>query len=391
MNRRQNSLPTVFFRNLRLLALAACALTLSDAFASPNLDLARQLNQAFIEVADKVSPAVVVITVTTKPAKEASEEKESDGENPFPNDFWREFHRQFRERSPSEKEIGQGSGVIVRTNGFILTNRHVVDDAETIDVRLKDGRMFKARVRGVDPQSDLAVLQIDADKLPVAKFADSNKTRVGEFAVAIGAPFELDYSVTFGHVSAKGRGNVVPAYAGGAILDQDYIQTDANINPGNSGGPLVNIDGEVIGIITLIRGLRTGIGFAIPSSLAREVSDQIIATGKFPRPWLGVSIHALREDPAMRETVTDLEDGVVVNRIMRDGPAAKSELRARDIITAVDGKHVTTAQELRNEIRSKKIGQPVTLSVWRKGKTLTVEVKPGEWLEDDGQEKPPTR
>jgi len=246
-------------------------------------------------------------------------------------------------------------------------------------------------VRGVDPQSDLAVLQIDAKQLPVAKLADSNKTRVGEFAIAIGAPFELDYSVTFGHVSAKSRGNVVPAYAGGAMLDQDYIQTDANINPGNSGGPLVNIDGEVIGIITLIRGLRTGIGFAIPSSLAREVSDQIIATGKFPRPWLGVSIHALREDPRMRESIKDLDDGVVVNRVMPDGPAAQSELRARDIIIAVDGKRVTTSQELRNEIRGKKIGQPTTLSVWRKGKPLKVEVKPGEWVEDDDKERTPTR
>src|SRR6185436_18520715 len=148
------------------------------------------------------------------------------------------------------------------------------------------GRKFKGKVRGVDPKSDVAVIKIDAKGLPVATLADSSKTRVGEFAIAIGAPFRLDYSVTFGHISAKGRSDVLTAYDGSALMDQDFIQTDANINPGNSGGPLVNIEGEVIGMNTLIRGLRTGIGFAIPSSLAKEVSDKLISDGKFNRAWL---------------------------------------------------------------------------------------------------------
>src|SRR5207248_3370853 len=132
--------------------------------------------------------------------------------------------------------------------------------------------------------------------------ADSSKTRVGEFAIAIGAPFRLEYTVTFGHVSAKGRSDVIPLYDSGGLMDQDFIQTDANINPGNSGGPLVNIEGEVIGMNTLIRGLHTGIGFAIPSTLAREVSDQLIANGKFVRAWLGVSIRAFKEIPGFRES-----------------------------------------------------------------------------------------
>src|SRR5204863_1495910 len=170
---------------------------------------------------------------------------------------------------------------------FILTNRHVVDEAEKIKVRFKDSfDEFDAEVRGVDAQADLAVLKINpkGKKLTVAKLGDSDKARVGEFAIAIGAPFELDYSVTFGHVSAKGR----RVFSDQVMMDQDFIQTDASINPGNSGGPLVNIEGEVVGINTLIRGMNRGIGFAIPINLAREVSDQLIKDGKFSRTWLGI-------------------------------------------------------------------------------------------------------
>jgi serine protease Do len=348
--------------------------------ASSNLDLARQLNAAFVEVAEKVSPAVVVITVTQKPGDESLDSTETDDEGLTPREFWKRFHERF-EDTPMEKLIGQGSGVIIRENGYILSNRHVVEDAEKIEVRLKDGRKFKATVRGVDPQSDVAVIKIEAKGLPVAKLADSSKVRVGEFAIAIGAPFSLDYSVTFGHVSAKGRSNIVPAFAGGSMLDQDFIQTDANINPGNSGGPLVNIDGEVIGINTLIRGLRTGIGFAIPSDLAREVSDQLITDGKFTRAMLGVRIHALNEDPDFEELAKNVDAGVVVYSIMPDGPAAKSELKSGDIIRSVDGHRVTNAQELRNEVRGKKIGQPVALEIVRKGKPLKIAVKPGEYVD----------
>src|SRR5436190_4606669 len=254
---------------------------------NPDLQLARQLNSAFVQVAERLSPTVVVINVVQ--AITSAEDEEEDGHfDSMPPGFWRHFHEQFKR---PEQTLGQGSGVIIRGNGYILTNRHVVEDAESIDVRLKDGRSFKASVRGVDPQSDVAVIKIDAEGLPVAILADSAKTRVGEFAIAIGAPFSLDFSVTFGHVSAKGRSNVVDGYEG-ATMDQDFIQTDALINPGNSGGPLVNIEGEVIGINTLIRGMHTGIGFAVPSNLAREIADQLIADGKFMRPWLGIAIQA---------------------------------------------------------------------------------------------------
>ena len=358
------------------LCLALCV----GAPASPNLDLARQLNQAFIEVAEKVSPSVVVLTVRPKPGAESLDSLDDSADGLTPREFWKKFHQQFEDPT-MEKLIEQGSGVIIRANGYILTNRHVVEDAETIEVRLQDGRTFKATVRGMDAQSDVAVIKIEASGLPVAKFGNSAKTRVGEFAIAIGAPFSLDYSVTFGHVSAKGRSNIVPTYFGAGMLDQDFIQTDANINPGNSGGPLVNIDGEIIGINTLIRGLRTGIGFAIPSDLAREVSEQLIAEGRFTRAWLGVSILGLKEDPDQRDQFKGVDDGVLVRGIVPNGPASASDLRTGDVITKVDGRRVASSQELRNQVRGKKIGEPVTLEVFRLNKTIRVSVKPGEYVE----------
>ena len=346
----------------------------------PNLALARQLNEAFVEVAEKVSPAVVVITVVEKPASLPPYDEQDDSSDSSPREFWRRFHRQYQEQ-PHEQSQGQASGIIIRENGYILTNRHVVEEAESIEVRLQDGRRFKAKIRGLDPESDVAVVKIEAKGLPVATLADSSKIRVGEFAIAIGAPFRLDYSVTFGHVSAKGRSDVIPAYEAGGLMDQDFIQTDANINPGNSGGPLVNIEGEVIGMNTLIRGLRTGIGFAIPSSLAKEISDKLITDGKFTRAWLGVKIQTLRDDPDFRALIKGPAEGVVVHTILPDGPAAKSELKPADIITAVDGQRVGTSQQLRSELRSKKIGQPVTLEVFRQGKVIQVKVAPGRSVE----------
>jgi serine protease Do len=368
---------------VQLISLGGCLVALDslNSNASPNLDLVRQLNQAFIEVAEKVSPSVVVINVTEKPSTGPSDKDEDasgDSADSLPPGFWRRFHRQFDDQMP---EQGQASGVIIRKDGYILTNRHVVQDAEKIEVRLHDGRTFKATVRGVDPQSDVAVLKIEANNLPAAKLADSSKLRVGEFAVAIGAPFNLDYSVTYGHISAKSRANVVPALLGGQAMDQDFIQTDANINPGNSGGPLVNINGEVVGINTLIRGLHTGIGFAIPINLAKEISEKLIIDGKFTRAWLGIGIRGVKDYADYRELVPGITDGVIVLSIAPNGPSAKSGLRASDVITAVDGKPVSTSQQLRNEVRGKAIDRAVNLDVVRNGKRIQVKVKPGEYVD----------
>jgi len=354
--------------------------------ASSALSLARQLNQAFIEVADKVSPSVVVIRVATK--QDANGLLTEEENYPFWEMLPRQFRKQFeqelekrrnkqKERSGAEPQFnGQGSGIVIREDGYILTNRHVVDGAEKIRVRFQDGREYDAEIRGADAQSDVAVIKVNAHGLTAAKLADSAKTRVGEFAIAIGAPFDLDYSVTFGHVSAKGRSKIIGGREG-MTMDQDFIQTDANINPGNSGGPLVNIDGEVIGINTLIRGLHTGIGFAIPSNRAREISDRLIADGKFTRSWLGISIKPLSEEPDLRSMVKNASSGLVVKEIPPNAPAAKSELKPMDIITAVEGNSVATVQELRDQINIRKAGSNVTLDVNRNGKNIKVKVQPG--------------
>ncbi|MCX8156832.1 MAG: PDZ domain-containing protein [Verrucomicrobiae bacterium] len=358
------------------LVLAGMAVAAGNPAPSP-MDVARALNQAFTEVADKVSESVVVIKV----AQRNTFHDWSEG-NPFLDMLPREWRRRWEERrgqqAPAEPRFnGQGSGLIIREDGYLLTNFHVVENAEKIRARLHDGREFDATLRGADAQSDLAVLKIEATGLKAARWGDSSATKVGEFAIAVGAPFDLEYTVTVGHISAKGRSRILPDPS----MDQDFLQTDANINPGNSGGPLVNLEGEVIGINTMIAGLNTGIGFAIPSNLAREVAAQLIAHGKYTRSWLGVAITSLREDPEYRNLVKGVKEGVIVREIVPGGPAAKAELRPADIITAVDGRPVTTSQQLRNEIRAKPVGREVTLDVYRKDRFLKIKVRPEAWPE----------
>jgi serine protease Do len=373
------------FVNAVLGAAVLWATPVSAKDAAPALELARQLNQAFIEVADQVSPSVAVIRVAhTSGFNERDEDPLLDW---LPHDFRKQFEERRdkqRKESPPRTSSGepvydsQGSGVVIREDGYILTNRHVVDGADKIKVRFADGQEFDATVRGLDSQSDIAVIKVNATALKAAKLGDSSQTRVGEFAIAIGAPFELDYSVTVGHVSAKGRSRIIDDPA----ADQDFIQTDANINPGNSGGPLVNLYGEVIGINTLIRGLRTGIGFAIPINLAKEIADQLITDGKFLRSWLGVVIRPLKEAPEYGALNSDIRDGVVVTEIRQDGPAAGTDLKPSDVITAVDGHSVTTSQQLKNEIRAKRVGQTLTLDVHRNGRDLKIKVKTDVWPDE---------
>lgn len=377
-----------------LLVLSCFALRSANAADSPALELARQLNAAFIEVADKVSPSVVVIRVA-QPEGAGGLDESSPLWDMMPHEFRRRFEQQKEQRqAPKEKRSGppvyngRGSGIIISDDGYILTNFHVVDEAEAIQVRLRDGRKFTATVRGSDEQSDVAVLKIDATNLTVARLGDSAATKVGEFVVAIGAPFDLDYSVTYGHVSAKGR-SPIPAFGPhlqGASMDQDFLQTDASINPGNSGGPLVNLYGEVIGINTLIRGLHTGIGFAIPVNHAREISTSLIKKGKFVRSWLGVGIRDLEDDEEFQQFVPDVRDGVLVTSLQPGGPASKSDLRPRDLIRSVDGRPVGTSAQLRTEVRTKPAGTNVTLDVVRldeqkRARNLKIKVSPEPWPE----------
>jgi serine protease Do len=361
------------------LALAAAVLASAGLAAARDgspLDLARQLNEAFIQVADEASASVVVIQVTGKT---------SDGDSDESSSFWNslppEFRRYFEEhggrrRNAPHKFHGEGSGIVVSPDGYILTNNHVVENADKIIVRFKDGREFTAAVKGTDPESDVALLKIPATGLTPAKLGDSDATRVGEFVLAVGAPFTLSYSVTFGHVSAKGRS--FEKELGDVYADQDFIQTDASINPGNSGGPLVNLYGQVIAINTMIEGMNTGIGFAIPINLAKRVMAHLIDEGKYTRSWLGIRIDDLRDDSDYRNLrsrlAPDVHDGVVVVSIGPHTPAAKSDLQAGDVITAVDDKPVTTSRQLKDEIAAKPPGHVTVLNVVRATQHLAIKV-----------------
>jgi serine protease Do len=339
------------------------------------LSLLKAMDEGFVQVYEKVAPTVVVIEASNRP-----EEEETDTIKGF--DLFFEDGKEPRKekdggsrqwRLPSPSTHSEGSGFIIRADGFIVTNYHVVADAGTIRVRLKDGRTFPAKLVGTDDKSDIAVLKIDAKDLPVAKLGDSDALRVGQMVCAIGTPFSQDFSFTAGFVSGKDRMNLLGPTSS-TILYEDYIQTDAFINPGNSGGPLFDVEGRVVGMNTLIHGLGRGMAFAIPSRMLRDVGDQLIATGKVQRPWLGIRIETLGENEALREHITGVDKGVVVNTIEANAPAYKSDLRPADVITDVDGVKVATTLDLQKEILKKKVGQTVQLSVWRGGSAMKIAV-----------------
>src|SRR5947209_7719254 len=267
--------------------------TVPPAAADAGKDVVHQLNSAFTKVFEIIAPTVVIIEVT----------KKNDGPDTSTLDdlfFNQPQDESAPRRGPRNREPiqSEGSGFIVRQDGFIYTNFHVVEGADQVDVKLKDGRELKAKVVGTDEKTDIAVLKIDATNLPVAQFANSDDVRVGQFAFAIGAPFKLDYTFTYGVISGKGRSKLI---ATGGYSISDYLQTDASINPGNSGGPLCDIDGKVVGMNTLINGLNRGLGFAIPSNLTNEIGLQLIGGRKIVRPWLGIRIEALGDDPSIRD------------------------------------------------------------------------------------------
>lgn len=349
---------------------AAPTATIPPAAAEPGKDTVHALNNAFEKVFETVSPSVVIIEVTKK-------NDSNEGFN-FDDLF---FQGQPDENSPRRGQRNQqpiqseGSGYIVRADGYILTNFHVIEGSDQVEVKLKDGREFAAKVIGTDEKTDIAVVKIEAKDLPVVQMGDSDAVRVGQFAFAIGAPFKLDYTFTYGVISGKGRSKLL---SNGGYNIADYLQTDASINPGNSGGPLCDIDGKVIGMNTLINGLNRGLGFAIPSNLANEIGQQLIAGKKISRPWLGIRIESLGDDPSLRDLFKGIDKGVIVRTIEADAPANKSDLRPFDVITKVDGSPVTTDTQLQHEILKKKIGQPVKLTVWRKGQTIEVPVTTGE-------------
>jgi Do/DeqQ family serine protease len=277
------------------------------------------------------------------------------------------------QRAP-QRERSLGSGVIVAPDGLVLTNNHVVENAETIKVALKDGRDLDARLVGTDPASDIAVLRVDQNQLPAIEIADSSKTRIGDLVLAIGNPFGIGQTVTMGIISAVGRANM-------GITDyEDFIQTDAAINPGNSGGALVDMDGKLVGINTAIAsqtGGYQGIGFAIPSNMAMQVETEILHSGKVTRGWLGIATQDVTSEVARAMDLTP-HHGALVSDVTRGSPADRSGLQRGDVITAVDGTAIHDAGQLRTVIALAGRDKRVAVQLERRGKPMTVEVTLGE-------------
>ena len=344
-----------------------------NAAAEAGKDVVHQLNNAFAKVFETVAPGVVII--------EISKTNEVSESSPLDDLF---FQGPPDENNPRRNPGGggaqrpvqsEGSGFIVRPDGYIFTNFHVVEGADKIDVKLRDGRNFQGRIVGTDEKTDIAVVKIDAKDLPVVQLGDSDAVRVGQFAFAIGAPFRLDYTFTYGVISGKGRSKLLQT---GGYSISDYLQTDASINPGNSGGPLCDIDGKVIGMNTLINGMNRGLGFAIPINMAKEIGTELVAGHKIMRPWLGIRIETLGDDPTIQDLFKGAGKGVVVRTIEADAPASKTDLRPFDLITQVDGTPIETDSQLQHEILKKKIGQSVQLTVWRKAQTIKIPIETGE-------------
>lgn len=322
---------------------------------------AARVGEAFAQVAERVSNSVVSIHVESKQARP---------QNPFSFFFGQP------DNGPDYNIVkGGGSGFIISPEGAIVTNNHVVDKATRIEVVLQDKRRFKGKVLGTDPATDLAVVKIDAKDLPAVRFADSSRARVGEWVIAIGSPFGLDYTVTAGVLSAMGRGGF------GANEIEDYLQTDASINPGNSGGPLVNLRGEVLGINTMIIGRGTGIGFAIPSNLAMVVVRQLQTKGSVKRAWIGVMFQELTSELAEKLGVKQ-RGGALIGNVVPNGPSARAGLKPGDVIVSIDGKPVREGHDLLRAIIEKPVGSKVELGIIRDGKevkaTVTTAERPGD-------------
>ncbi len=306
-----------------------------DATQRHAMDTAFDISEAFSYAAEKIEPSVVHVTTRD-------------------------------EVMGRRGSSALGSGVIVDKRGYIVTNNHVIETGRSITVRLSDGREVPAELVGTFPESDIAVLKVDADGLTPASFGDSEAMRVGQWVLAVGSPFGFDQTVTAGIVSAKGRGSFEPASEGDIQL-QEYIQTDAAINPGNSGGPLVNLNGEVVGINTAIisrTGSNNGLGFAIPADIARSVMEQIIETGTVQRGWLGIVMKPLTPNDAH---IMGIDGGVIVQEPLPDGPAEQAGLEAGDIIVSIGGRTTENMVRLSNAIMLTKPNEPIEIEYFRGG------------------------
>jgi len=324
----------------------------------------------FVRVAEMVTPAVVNIsTVTTGKTRNPTEQFRPFGNDPFFRDF---FDRFFEGMPRQRRQTSLGSGVIIDKSGLILTNNHVIKDADEITVKFANKQEAKGKIVGTDPKTDLAVIRVSTKEiLPVVALGNSDTLHVGEWAIAIGNHFGLDHTLTVGVISATGRSEV------GIAAYENFIQTDASINPGNSGGPLLNIRGEVIGINTAIVASGHGIGFAIPVNMARKVMEDLVKKGKVTRGWLGVGIQALTPELAKSFGV-GADEGILLNQVMPKSPAEAAGLKTGDLILSVDGRAVKDPRELQRVIAEAEIGKSLELTILRDKAKRTVKVQVGE-------------
>jgi serine protease Do len=335
----------------------------------------RQMGKAFATIAEKASPAVVALRAERTVAREYSTFRDWPFGDPFQDDFFDFFRRRSpRQRSPQRREQAQGSGFIISSDGYILTNNHMVDEAEKVSIELADGRKFTAEVTGTDPDSDVAVIKIDASELPYLELADSDAIEVGEWVLAIGNPLGLSHTVTAGIVSAKGRSGF------GLATIENFIQTDAAINRGNSGGPLINLDGKVVGINTAIVGAtgNIGIGFAIPIDMAKHAYKQLREGGAVVRGYLGIWFRDLDPEYAAALDLKEDAKGVVITDVIEESAAEKAGLKRYDVVVEFEGQPIEKSNEFLNRVAMLEPGTKVDVVVLRDGKRKTFTVKLGK-------------
>jgi len=342
-------------------------------FAAPAGAPVAHMDGSYADVVAKVAPAVV--TVRSQRVVKVADSNPFGGQDPFEEFFGRQFPGRRQQPQQPRREGALGSGVVVTGDGYILTNNHVIEGSRQVEVELTDGRSFKAMVVGADAPSDLAVLKVDAHGLQTLTLGDSDQARVGDVALAVGNPLGVGQTVTMGIVSAKGR-----ATGSGDGSFEDFIQTDAPINQGNSGGALVNTRGELIGINSQIlspSGGNIGIGFAIPSNMAKNVMDQLVSGGAVHRGMLGVTVQGITSDLAGSLGLSEVK-GALVSAVSEGSPAEKAGIQRGDVITGINGQAVKDSNSLRNQVSRLKPGSTVTLTVLRSGQPRQVSVKLAE-------------
>jgi Do/DeqQ family serine protease len=350
------------------------------AIAVPNAPAAPRTlmvvpNNFITQVVQKVGPAVVRIDATTTVRRSLPQA--------FNDPLLKEFFGNSQSPPPQSVRQGVGSGFIMTANGEIVTNAHVISGADEVTVTLKDGRTFKGKVMGEDTLTDVAVVKIQAQNLPTVKLGDSNQLKPGEWAIAIGNPLGLDNTVTEGIISATGR---TGGQVGAPDKRVDFIQTDAAINPGNSGGPLLNAQGEVIGVNTAIIQDAQGIGFAIPINTVQRISQQLVAKGTVQHPYLGLQMVTLT--PQVKQHINEAsngdlkvndDNGILVARVTPNSPAERSGLKVGDVIQSVDGQTVKDADALQQIVESSQVGNTLRMGLTRNGKALNLDVRAGSF------------